>query len=125
GHARGADRPAARQQARAGRERHLGRWGRLARRPRSRGDPGRRVALARLDRGGGGVRLGPWAAAVLERLGDAELPATGLEVAEGRVSATVEGCEASFAAELVPQRVWAAMWRFTRGNGPLELAAEG
>lgn len=71
------------------------------------------------------MRLGPWAAAVLERLGDAELPATGLEVAEGRVSATVEGCEASFAAELVPQRVWAAMWRFTRGNGPLELAAEG
>jgi hypothetical protein len=71
------------------------------------------------------VRLGPWAAAVLERLGDAELPVERLLVEEGRVAGEVEGCEASFAVELVPQRVWAAMWRFTRGNGPLELAAEG
>jgi hypothetical protein len=71
------------------------------------------------------VRLGPWAAAVDERLGGGELLVEGLEVAEGRVAGRVEGCEASFAAELVPQRVWAAMWRFTRGNGPLELAAEG
>ena len=71
------------------------------------------------------MRLGPWAAAVLERLGDGELPVEGLQVAEGRVAGLVEGCEASFATELVPQRVWAAMWRFTRGNGPLELATEG
>jgi len=71
------------------------------------------------------MRLGPWANAVLERLGDAELPVEGLEVVEGRAVGRVDGCEASFEVELVPQRVWAAMWRFTRGNGPLELAAEG
>jgi hypothetical protein len=71
------------------------------------------------------MRLGTWASAIEERLGGGELPVASLEVAEGRVSGIVEGCEASFAAELVPQRVWAAMWRFTRGNGPLELAAEG
>jgi uncharacterized Zn finger protein len=73
------------------------------------------------------VSRGPWAAAVVAAVaGDDEgLGVTGLRVEEGTVSAAVEGCDVSFAAPVVPQRLWAAMWRFARGNGPLEAAVEG
>jgi hypothetical protein len=49
----------------------------------------------------------------------------GLEVVEGTISAAAGGCEVTLAADPVPQRLWVAMWRFARGNGPLEAAAEG
>ncbi len=73
------------------------------------------------------MRHGPWAAAVVAAVGgeDEGLAVTDLRIAEGAVTALVDGCEVSFAAEVVPQRLWAAMWRFARGNGPLEAAAEG
>jgi hypothetical protein len=78
------------------------------------------------------VRRGPWAAAFLEALGgederfrDTVLAAGELKVAEGAISTEIEGCEVSFVEEVVPQRLWAAMWRFARGNGPLEDAVEG
>jgi hypothetical protein len=70
---------------------------------------------------------GPWAAAFLDAVGGDEtgLDVDELRVEEGTISAEVDGCEVSFVEEVVPQRLWTAMWRFARGNGPLEDAAEG
>jgi hypothetical protein len=68
---------------------------------------------------------GPWAVALVEALGEDELPVEGLSVREGVVEAEVEGCAVVLEAEPVPQRIWSSMWRFTRGNGALEAAAEG
>jgi hypothetical protein len=56
---------------------------------------------------------------------DEGLAVTDIRVEEGTVAGLVAGCEVSFAADVVPQRLWSAMWRFARGNGPLEAAAEG
>jgi hypothetical protein len=73
------------------------------------------------------VRRGPWAEAVLAAVaGDDEgLAVSDFRVEEGTVSGEVDGCAVSVGAGVVPQRLWAAMWRFARGNGPLEAAAEG
>jgi hypothetical protein len=70
---------------------------------------------------------GPWAAAFLDAVGGEDTGAAvdALEVAERTIAATAGGCEVTLAAEPVPQRLWVAMWRFARGNGPLEAAAGG
>ncbi len=73
------------------------------------------------------MKRGPWAAAFLKAVGgeDTGLDVGELTVEEGVLSAEVDGCAVVFAEEIVPQRLWAAMWRFARGNAPLEAAAEG
>ena len=76
------------------------------------------------------MRHGPWAAAFLEAVGGddpafADPDVGALSVQEGAISAEVDGCAVSFVEDVVPQRLWAAMWRFARGNGPLEDAVEG
>jgi hypothetical protein len=48
-----------------------------------------------------------------------------LEVTEGTLAATVEGCSVAITANPVPPRIWAAMARFARGNRPLIDAVEG
>ena len=49
----------------------------------------------------------------------------GLEVAQGKLSATVAGCSVAITAKPVPPRIWTAMTRFARGNHRLEEAVEG
>ena len=48
-----------------------------------------------------------------------------LRVEAGRLSATVDGCEATLAAEPVPPRIWVALARSSRGNPQLTAAIEG
>ena len=48
-----------------------------------------------------------------------------LDVTEGTLAATVEGCSVAITANPVPPRIWAAMARFARGNRPLIDAVEG
>ncbi len=126
-HARGADRRAARLEARAGREGARRPRRRLARRPRPRCDPRRRRARTRLDGGGGGVK-GPWARSVAAAVtGDAhpEAEVDELDVEIGRVTARVGECEIVLAAERVPRATWIAMLRYAKGMGPLEEAVKG
>lgn len=68
---------------------------------------------------------GPWSRAVLEALGDAELAVDSLEVREGTIVASIGECDVTVEAEVVPRRSWTAMWRFARGNVPLEAAVAG
>lgn len=75
------------------------------------------------------MRHGTWASELLQAVaGDRGRPALevgALRVEEGTIAASVDGCDVSLAAEPVSRRVWAAMWRFARGNAPLEAAARG
>ena len=48
-----------------------------------------------------------------------------IEVREGTLSASVNGCSAAISAKPVPPRIWAAMTRFARGNRPVEEAVAG
>jgi hypothetical protein len=48
-----------------------------------------------------------------------------VEVKEGTLSASVNGCSVAITAKLVPPRIWAAMTRFARGNRPVEEAVAG
>ncbi len=85
------------------------------------------------------IGKGPWA----RLLASAVLPDEGSSLAErGRalvrlgavrdlvvttstVTGSVGGCDVTIGAEPVPPRIWAAMTRSARGNGPLEAAVEG
>jgi hypothetical protein len=73
------------------------------------------------------MRRGPWANAFLAAVGgeDTGVDAGEPVVEEGAITVEVVGCAVAFVEEVVPQRLWSAMWRFARGNGPLEDAAEG
>jgi uncharacterized Zn finger protein len=48
-----------------------------------------------------------------------------IEVSEGTLSASVDGCSVAITAKPVPPRIWAAMTRFARGNRPVEEAVAG
>jgi len=48
-----------------------------------------------------------------------------VEVTEGTLSASVNGCSVAITAKPVPPRIWAAMTRFARGNRPVEEAVAG
>jgi uncharacterized Zn finger protein len=48
-----------------------------------------------------------------------------IEISEGTLSASVDGCSAAITAKPVPPRIWAAMTRFARGNRPVEEAVAG
>jgi hypothetical protein len=48
-----------------------------------------------------------------------------VEVTEGTLSASVNGCSVAITAKPVPARIWAAMTRFARGNRPVEEAVAG
>jgi uncharacterized Zn finger protein len=48
-----------------------------------------------------------------------------LTVTAGTVAARVGDCDVTIGAEPVPPRIWAAMTRYARGNGPLEAAVAG
>jgi hypothetical protein len=48
-----------------------------------------------------------------------------VEVREGTLSASVNGCAVAITAKPVPPRIWAAMTRFARGNRPVEEAVAG
>jgi uncharacterized Zn finger protein len=48
-----------------------------------------------------------------------------VEVTQGTLSASVNGCSVSITAKPVPPRIWAAMTRFARGNRPVEEAVAG
>ena len=48
-----------------------------------------------------------------------------LVVATGAIRGRVRDCDVTIGAEPVPPRIWAAMTRSARGNGPLEAAVEG
>jgi hypothetical protein len=54
------------------------------------------------------------------------VPSVGnLVVEAGMLSASVEGCEATIAAEPVPPRIWTALTRSARNNPQLTAAIEG
>ncbi len=48
-----------------------------------------------------------------------------LVVTSGTVSARIDDCDVTIAAEPVPPRIWAAMTRYARNNTQLEAAVEG
>jgi uncharacterized Zn finger protein len=48
-----------------------------------------------------------------------------IEISEGTLSASVNGCSVAITAKPVPPRIWAAMTRFARGNRPVEEAVAG
>jgi len=48
-----------------------------------------------------------------------------LDVAAGRLTARVGGCEVAVSAAPVPPRIWTAVARFARGNRPLEAGVAG
>jgi uncharacterized Zn finger protein len=48
-----------------------------------------------------------------------------VEVRQGTLSASVNGCSVAITAKPVPPRIWAAMTRFARGNRPVEEAVAG
>lgn len=48
-----------------------------------------------------------------------------LVVTSGAVSARIDDCDVTIAAEPVPPRIWAAMTRYARNNTQLEAAVEG
>ena len=142
-HARGADRPAARVEARARSEGDPRRLRGLARRARHRRDPRRRRARRRTGwrrrheraAGGTGRGRGSWRRAVVRDEGSAVAERGRVLVREGAVGAVdgragnalgeVGGCSVAITAKPVPPRIWAAMTRFARGNRPLEEAVEG
>lgn len=71
---------------------------------------------------------GPWARSVLTAIaGDIRPDAhvVELEIAVGRATALVEGCEVTLTVGRVPPRIWAAMVSYARGRGALEDAVEG
>jgi hypothetical protein len=71
---------------------------------------------------------GPWARSILTVVtGDARptVHVESLDVAVGRVTARVDGCDVTLTAEPVARASWGAMVRYARGMGPLEQAVEG
>ena len=48
-----------------------------------------------------------------------------LEVSEGTLAASINGCSVAITAKPVPPLVWTAMTRFARGNRPVEEAVAG
>src|SRR5436190_15111533 len=48
-----------------------------------------------------------------------------VEVEQGTLAASIEGCSASISAKPVPPRIWAAMTHAARGNPRLEEAVQG
>lgn len=71
---------------------------------------------------------GPWSRSILTAVSGDDRTAIGvdsLEVEVGRLVSRVQGCEVVLSAEPVARSSWAAMVRYARGMGPLELAVAG
>ena len=73
--------------------------------------------------------MGPWSrsflAAVAGNVERPDLEVRNLRVEPGVISATVEGCEVTITAPVIPTRIWASVTRFAQGMGGLEDAVEG